>query len=1078
MLASRWVVRIGFHVWAATLLLVPTTIVYGQATARLVGSVADPSGSHVPHATVIGLNVRTGVEYKASTNEDGLFRFPELPIGTYEVSVSSPGFRKLVQKGVELLTSQTVELLLRLELGQVNEAIEVSDATPLVQTAESAVQTSVDVRQMQELPLNGRNPLQLVVLTPGAQMTTLNVTTGQQDNDGVSVNGARATDNNFRLDGGNYTNTWFGSAPVLPNPDTLQEFTVQSSNYSARNSGGGALVELSTRSGSNQLHGTLFEFVRNEKLNASDFVANSRPPFKRNQFGGTVGGPIRRDRTFFFGSYQGTRERSSPSVNVLTPPTGAMRRGDFSEIRNVVVDPLNNTAFPGNRIPTTRLDPITLKIMDAGVPLAGPGVTRQLAVPSDADKNDDQYLIKIDHMITARSQLSARFFDDRYNFQRQNAGVVPGVFGDNVFRNQSVTVRYSNTFTPSLVFTALGTYSRFRRDQFPSTPITVREAGAKYPLGREAGVREGIRFNVAGYFNLFSGGALQQIPQLQDYRFSFFHNRGGHGLQFGSDIAFNNVYHLDVSNSEGQFQFNGRRTRLASISGSGIAMADALLGLPNTFTQNSGKSNRFHESRYHLWINDDWKVGRSLTLNLGLRWEPWLPPEDRDGKDRNRLVGFIPGFRSKVAPLAPVNLVFPGDADFPDSLLRKDWNNLAPRAGFAWDVWRDGRTVLRGGYGIFYKSDQVSLYAKATEVQPFSLLVSRSDAIPSIVNPYSDIAAGSPYPFRAPASLADIRFTPPIAGFVTEPTARSGYMQNWNFAVQRALVKQTVLTVGYVGNHAVKLMSNRQVDPAIYGPGATANNTEQRRLYQGFGDLDLRSPFGFSNYHALQVEVRRRSHKGLTIWGNYVFGKSIDNESNAVTNNGGVRNPLNPNLDRAPADNDLKHMANLTAVYELPRAGFSNAVLWGILNGWQTNGILTLRSGFPQSVLSGFDNSLSANGRDFADVVGNPKRLAGVDPLVKWFNTAAFAQNAIGTFGNAGRNIIRGPSAFTVDVSLFKNFTAHESWKLQVRGEAFNVCNHGNLGDPTMTLSNANFGRILNTSTPPRVMQLALKLMF
>ena len=302
-------------------------------------------------------------------------------------------------------------------------------------------------------------------------------------------------------------------------------------------------------------------------------------------------------------------------------------------------------------------------------------------------------------------------------------------------------------------------------------------------------------------------------------------------------------------------------------------------------------------------------------------------------------------------------------------------------------------------------------------------------------------------------------------------------MQHWNLGIQHALMRQTALTVGYVGNHALKLMSYRQVNPAIYRPGATTGKTEQRRLFPGFGDLTIRAPFGYSNYHALQVEVRRRSHSGLTVWANYVFGKNIDNETNANTMNA-IHNPLDLNLDRAPADSDLKHIANITAVYELPRLRLTNALLRGVLNGWQTNGIATIRSGFPKSVLSGFDNSLSANGRDFADVVGNPKRPAGVDPLIEWFNTAAFVQNAPGPFGNAGRNIIRGPGAFSVDVSLFKNVRLRETWRLQVRGEAFSVSNHGNFGDPNMTLSNLNFGRILNTSTPPRVIQLALKLVF
>lgn len=1055
-------------------LLVFAAALPAQSVGRITGTVFDPSGLAIPGAEVTIENTGTGLTYKATANEAGLFGFPELPIGTYRLTVTSEGFKKLVRPNIQLLTAQSLDLPVTLEIGEVSESVEVAATAPLLESTVSTVQTTVDVRQMEELPLNGRNPLQLVMLTPGAIASNVDTTTGQQDNEGVAVNGARASDNTYRLDGGNYTNTWFNSAPVLPNPDTLQEFTVQSSNYNAKNSGAGVVVEMSTRSGTNKFHGSLFEFMRNEKLNAADTVSRTRAPFKRHQYGGTLGGPIRRDKTFFFGSYQGTRERATPSMKVTTPPSAAMRQGDFSGITQIIVDPNTGQPFPGNIIPSDRLDPITLKLVNTIVPLPNSG--NRLIVPRDADKDDDQFLAKVDHVFSTRNQMSVRFFYDHYNFQR-DTNSVPGVFGDNVFRNRSFTIRDTHTFSPNFVLTASATYSRFFRDQIPQTPTTLRDAGVQYPLGREEDLKEGIRFAVAGYFNLFSGGALQQIPAVQGYRGSAYYTRGRHVMQFGVDFDHHNVYHVDVSQFEGQFRFNGARTRSSKIKGSGRSMADALLGLPQWFKQNAGKSNRLIENQVHFWFQDDWKAWRGLTLNLGVRWEPWLPAVDKDGSDRDRLTGFIPGYRSQMAPQAPVGMVFPNDPGFPTSLIRKDWNNLAPRVGFAWDVFQSGKTVLRGGYGIYYKRIAGQVIAKATEIQPFSLLVYRQDLVSSIADPYIGYPGGSPFPFRPPTSLDGVEFKLPVTGQIFDPTISTGYLQNWNFTVEQAIPGDMVVSAGYLGNHAVKLLGTVLANPGLYGPGATKKNLEQRRIYPDYGQLNTRGDFGYSNYHALQIQVRRRAASGLTLLANYSFAKAMDNVARANNNNSGVRNPFDLNSDRGLSDNDVKHIANFAFVYSLPTFRFDNPFLGGLINGWQTNGIVTVRSGLPVTPLSGADNSLSGNNLDHPDLIGDPARPVGVDKQVQWFNVDAFVPNAPGTFGTAGRNIIRAAGSSSVDLSLFKNFRLKESLKLQVRGEAFNALNHPNLGKPNVTITNVNFGRVLEGGNP-RVIQLALKLLF
>ena len=998
------------------------------------------------------------------------------PIGGYDLEVRAAGLRTAIRKNIELLTAQEVDLTVKMELGPVTESVSVTSEATLLQTSSSSVQASMDVRQMEELPLNGRNPLQLIVLTPGASLSAVDTTDGQQDNTGVTVNGTRPSDNNYNMDGGAYTNTWFGSAPVLPNPDTLQDFTVQASNFSARNSGGGALVEMSTRSGTNRFRGTLFEFLRNEKLNARGIFGAERAPFQRNQFGGTFGGPLRKDRTFFFLSYQGTRERSSPSLKRAQPPTAGMRAGDLSSIVAPMYDPLNGQLFPNKQIPKSRLDPIVQTILQKAYPLpTGPG--RTLVVEPDADKNDDQTLIKIDHVLSTNNQITGRYFFDRYPFQR-DTGSFPGLYGGNLFRNQSLTVRDTHTAGPNLVLIFSGTWSRFNRLQSPVTPVTLTSLGVKIPRAREMDYVEGIRFNISGFGNLFSGGALQQIPETQQYKASAAINHGEHGLHFGIDYSRVRNYHFDMSQAEGQFTFNGRRTSIASVRNSGSAIADALLGLPSQYLQNSGRTNNLLETRAHFYIQDDWRVARKLTLNLGLRWEPWLPLEDNDGAEKNRLAGFMAGVQSVVAPNAPRGLVFPGDPGIPATIYRRDWNNLAPRVGFAWNIFDAGRTVLRGGYGIFYKTIQAQVLAKATEIQPFALQVNRQDDIPSVADPYAGYPGGSPFPFRSPSSLKDVKFSLPVAGQAVDPMARTGYLQSWNLTLEQKVPGDFVVSTAYVGNKGTKIWGSILANPAVYGPGATAGNIESRRLYPGLGQFVTRSPFVFTNYHALQISVVRRARSGLTLLANYAWSKSIDTASEANNNGGVAQDPWHPNLDRAVSNFDVKHLANFAVVYDLPALKFGPRPFRSFVNGWQTNGILTLRSGLPLTVETGRDNSLTGANNDRADVVGDPARPAGADAMEAWFNPAAFVPNAMGAFGNSGRNILRGPGLLSLDLSLFKNFRLSERMRIQARGEAFNAMNRRNLGNPVVALTNANVGQINNMTGNPRVIQIGLKLMF
>ena len=456
-----WVVAVTL-----TLSLTQTGALFAQSTGRIGGTVTDPTGGVVPSVSVTCKNLATGISRAGETNQVGIFEFPDLPIGQYQLEFKKQGFQSQKRDRVPLVTGQVLDLKIQLQLGEVTQSVTVSSEPPLVESTSSAVETSVTVTQMRELPLNGRNPLQLTTLTPGTAITDVGTEYTQQDNRGITVNGLRATQNNFQLDGAIYNDRFFDSVPTMPDPDALEEFTIQSSNYSAEHGGAGALVQLSVKSGTNDLHGTAFEFLRNTELNARNFFANIRPPFKLNQFGGTVGGPIRKNRTFFFFSAQDTERRSAPSPLSFTPPTAAQRTGDFSALlpKTQLVDPRTGQPIPGNIIPPSRLDPVLVKVANALLPLPNSGT--QFVGIANQNLDDTQYLVKIDHQVSNNNHLSGSYFYDQDNFQRPfNAPT--GFYALNLFRNQTATLNDTQIFSPTLTASFYATAGRLLEPKFP-----------------------------------------------------------------------------------------------------------------------------------------------------------------------------------------------------------------------------------------------------------------------------------------------------------------------------------------------------------------------------------------------------------------------------------------------------------------------------------------------------------------------------------------------------------------------------------------------------------------------------------
>ena len=615
----------------------------------------------------------------------------------------------------------------------------------------------------------------------------------------------------------------------------------------------------------------------------------------------------------------------------------------------------------------------------------------------------------------------------------------------------------------------------------------MQALGAKVPLANED-VPDKINVNLSGYFRVFTARGIMFHPGVTEIQTDASHASGTHLLRLGGSFRRNVQYAVNRGDDRGAWTFSAQRTNSAAIRNSGDAIAGLLLGLPASFAEDSTAPERFLSTVFDAWVQDDWRVLRRLTLNLGVRWDPWLPARDTLGP----IPGFLPGARSMIAPLAPTGLLFSGDPGMPASVLRRSLKTPAPRIGFAWDVFGRGSTVMRGGYGIYRPSGeffgQLRQIANNTPMRSASISIT---APPSTADPFAGYAGNIPFPFQPPSrsQMASYVFPASMALPAFDPNSRSGYTQSWNLTVERQLARGTALSVSYVGNRYIAAMSRYNANPAIYGPGATLTNTNARRLYRGFTNITLGSSIADGHYHGLQTQFTKRAAHGLTVLANYTWSKAMDLDSAGDFGGAGgdaPRNPFNLALDKARADFDVQHQAKLTLIYDLPVLRAAPRALRAAANGWQVNSILLARTGFPFTCRSGVDNSLSGVGNDTCDqITADAASPAGADRLQMWFNTAAFVENAIGTFGTAGRNSLRRPGFVNMNLSVFRRIRIKEKAHAEIRVEAFNALNHANFDlffspsgyQASMNRTSPTFGQVTH-ARDPRLMQVALKLRF
>jgi len=1059
---------------------------WAQPTATMVGRVTDPTGAVLAAAQVSARNTSTGLERSTVTTDTGDYELSLLPIsGVYTLNVGKEGFQTQELTGIVLQVDQRARFDVTLKVGSVSERVTVEALAPIVNTETGAIGQVVENKKIVDLPLNGRNFVQLASLLPNA----ITGTSGTVGATVVSVSGGRQSKTEFLLDGISINEQLFDGVAIRPSVDAIQEFKVQQNSFSAEYGRGNAVLNATIRAGTNNFHGVLFEFLRNDKLDARNFFLPQKAPYRQNQFGFAAGGPVMlpgfsgRDKSFFFVNYEGTRIRQGRAFNPVVP-SDAFRRGDFSSVSTPVRDPLTGDPFPGNIIPAARLNPATAYFLQFIPQQNTPAGTFAYAAPFRNDQNQGN--ARYDHIFSSQDSLAVRYTIN--HLEAFNPGAYPqnGGFTQRQ-RVQNLVLSETHIFSPTLLNELRLGYTR------------MHNANLNQALGTNhtqmAGIRgfEETSQNFPGFpqlsitgFQGVAGNAFQPLVNPTNM-YEIVNNlswiRGAHTFRFGADLRDYRLTSTNSANSRGNFSFTGAYT--------GQAFADFLTGYPTSGAR-SFPRNLFgqYETRYHFYIQDDWKVSRSLTLNLGLRYELNIQPTAMLGQsarfnfDTGRWAvstfnGEINTISQQVARFALPrfrDLVDRAtDVGLPNKLLSNDYNDFAPRVGLAWRPFGNNQTVIRAGAGIFYLLTSGN-NAVSVPIINVPFIVDESKQQP-VVNQRPTLEVRN---FFEPFSV-NANFTTPLT-FGFNPKMRTPHMYQWNFAIQHELTRAMSLEVAYVGNKGTSLerylpTNLPRIDPNDSRP------FQQRRPRPQFGTGTYYDTRDNSNYNGLEVKLERRFAAGLSFLAGYAWSKSIDGSTNDQGGGEGADDPFNLRTMRGLSGLDVGQRFVLSFGYELPFGKghpFLNSMSKAgelLLGGWQVGGIITFQGGFPLTpVIASDPHNIGFAYARRPDRIGSGK----VDECrpERCFNIDDFRVPQAFVPGNAGRNIIRGPGLNNWDLSVFKNFSFTESVFLQFRAEAFNVWNHTQFNNPNNNIELRNVGGRVFSAKDPRIGQFGLKLYF
>jgi hypothetical protein len=1128
---------------AVVVLFSATAVVWGQATAQVSGTVRDRSGAVLPGVQVTVTQTDTGIVRTAITNEAGFYALPSLPLGPYKLEASLSGFRTFAQTGLVLQVGSNLVVDVSMELGQVSQVVEVQADAGAVETRSVGVGTVIESQRVVDLPLNARQVTDLITLSGLAVRTGSSPGYNMDTGVNISVAGGTSYSVQYNLDGASHLDMYVGTNMPLPFPDALQEFKVVTSAQDASSGGhSAAAVNAVTKSGTNQLHGDVFWFLRNAAANARDAFAPNNDQLKRNQFGGTVGGALKNDKVFFFVGYQGTTTRQTPLSVTAFVPSIAMRSGDFSDY----IKPANSC--PSAAAVRTIVDSngkLIFALSAAAVEISKrlPQTTDpcgRVSTGNPLHENRLQAPARLDYQLNEKQTLFARYMVTRiatkvpFEIRPNDVLTSTGWGADDTA--QSLAFGHTYVFSPKIVNSVHLSANRVGANKIPAQYFSPAEVGIKnvysyiprFTAMTGAGFSLGLPANFA-----VSTTAMTNFGGNDDVTMV----RGSHQFAFGAAVNRGLLFTRSNAWAPGVMIFTGAIPNVGAIPGvgtplvgTGAAITDFLTGRITSLHQANPNPENLTQNYFAAYVQDTWKATRRLTLNYGLRWSPFFPMQFTDSNVYTfSLDNFYKGVQSKVIPSAPPGFSYPGDPGFHGkSGMESQWTNLEPRVGIAWDPKGDGKTAIRVGGGIAHDFIRMDLHENTSSVAPFRLTVTPS--VVSLDNPFPN---GSPFPYTFDPAHPTFPSEPLFQGFFPiPPDLKTTEQYFWNLGVQRQLTPSLFVSATYVGTHLIHTWSAVDLNPGLFIPGNCAagqygltapgpctqsNNINQRRLLlltnpnapkvNTLGSMEQLDDGGTQRYNGLLLNARLRLGQRVQIDGNYTWSHCIGLPITTLTNLGAA-NPHGPYQNNGPNDRtldmgdctsnaaisalDLRHIANTTVVMSTPKYS-GGSWLTRIVSTWTFSTIFQARSGAPLTAGIGGDqayNGVAIPGGGALPIpqrpnqvladVASPTRGQGCSPApcVSWFNPNAVALPAVGTYGNMGVGSLRGPGFWDWSQTASRKFLITEAQQLEFRAEAFNVTNSLRLGNPNTTLSGGQFGRITSSNGGPRIMQFALKYVF
>jgi hypothetical protein len=1071
---------------ASFVLVLPRASAQAVAVAEVDGHVIDQSGQSVIGAQVNMTEVDRSQVHSTVTNSEGRYSLPNLPVGAYKLEVSFQGFKSYVQTGIVLQVANNVEANVTLQIGSVSESVEVVANAAMVETRDNSLSQVIDTKRVVDLPLNGRNPTQLLLLTQGTTTAPAGDLTGSKNIQGsngsgtFSIAGGQANGANYLLDGGDNNDPFSNVNLPLPFPDALQEFSVMTNalpaQYGLHPAG---VVNFVTKSGANAFHGDFFEFLRNGDLNARQDATPARDSLKRSQFGGVVGGRIIRDKLFFFGGYQGTQQRSTPPSVISYVPTAAALNGDFSTLDSAgcvikgaiqLKNPTTGVPYANNQIPVSQFDPAALKVARNYIPVSSdPCGKVEYGIP--ANNPDNQWVGRVDYLLSPKHAIFGRYyiydFTAQTTFDGSNAltTTTPG----NMDRAQTATFGDTYTLSPTMVNSFHLTFNR-RRDNRGVAPNLFSPSSLGVNIFSL--LPDFTQLTITNYFNVACGTCAPGHFNTNTYQLSDDYSwiRGKHQFAFGVDLRKLQLNIVNNQQSNGQFTFAGAY--------SGDNLADFLLGRVSTFNDGNPNPNTLRQTVASAYVQDTFHVTSHLTLNLGIRWEPSVPPYDEFNRGNQfSQAAFNAGQHSTVFPTAPAGLLFAGDAAETNGkyFAKSHYLATSPRVGMVWDPSGDGKQTIRAAFGLLHDTTELFFPERLTTNPPYASSITLTNV--PFSNPFATYPGGNPFPGAAIF---------PVGGtYVSIPSdVRPTYTMQWNLSYQRQFGKDWLATVNYVGNKTNHILGSTDVNPSLYIPGSAAVTNNRRLLYlqnpaqgQFYSDIQVADDGGTSRYNGLLSSIQHRFANNFTLLSNFTWSHCTSDVDFTGELAGTIyQNPGNRAAEKGNCGFDRRLNSVTSIVAATPAVG--SAFTKQLTGGWQISPIFTAFTGQPIAITDGGkDVSLSGQLQDRPNDILPTQVIPAQRTQKEWFNQAAFALQPTGTFGNTGRFALYGPGSWNMDVAVSRIFTVRERFKLEARGEGFNFFNHGNWSNPSGSIASPTFGQVIAFSSP-RIIQLALKLSY